>query len=182
MAERPDRADITADITASSPSPERLLRIYLGDHWAEMGGVLGLAERMVASNPQPPWNTPLTRLHDHLLDDDRTLGTIRGVLAIDTGVWKRRLATAGERLGRLKPNGRITSYSPLSRVYELEMMTAHLVASRAMWRVLRALDDPRLAGVDLTGLELRSEVQLSALHDLHGRAVAEAFSLATQAP
>jgi hypothetical protein len=46
-----------------------------------------------------------------------------------------------------------------------------------MWQALRRLDDPRLAGIDLTGLELRAEVQLSALHDLHTRAVDEAFAV-----
>ena len=168
----PDAAPTT---TATPASPERLLRIYLDDHWAELGGVLGLAERMVAGNPHPPWNVPITRLRDHLLDDDRTLSTIRDVLAIDSGTWKRRAAVAGERLGRLKPNGRLTTYSPLSRVYEIEMMTAHLVAARAMWQVLRRLDDPRLAGVELTGLELRTEVQLSALLELHTSAVDDAF-------
>jgi hypothetical protein len=166
-----------SDRSDSPPSPERLLRTYLDDHWAEMGGAVALAERMAANNPAPPWEGPIGRLRDHVADDDRTLASVRTVLAVDGGGWKRRAAIASERAGRLKLNGRIATYSPLSRVHEIEMMTAHLVAARAMWQALRRLDDPRLAGIDLTGLELRAEVQLSALHDLHTRAVDEAFAV-----
>ena len=165
----------TRTVDAEPPSPERLLRIYLGDHWAEMGGAVALTERMARNNPAPPWDGPIGRLRDHVADDDRTLASVRSVLAIDGGRWKRRAAIGGERAGRLKFNGRVNAYSPLSRVYEIEMMTAHLVATRAMWQVLRRLDDPRLAGIDLTGLELRADVQLSGLHDLHARAVDEAL-------
>lgn len=166
---------LTRTSDSAPPSPERLLHIYLDDHWAEMGGAVALAGRMAANNPAPPWDGPIGRLREHIVDDDRTLATVRSVLAVDGGRWKRRAAVAGERAGRLKLNGRVSAYSPLSRVYEIELMTAHLVAARAMWQVLRRLDDPRLAGVDLTGLELRAEVQLSALHDLHARAVDEAL-------
>ena len=166
----------TSDTPGEQPSAERLLRIYLDDHWAASGAAVARAARMVDSNAESPWAGPVTRLSEHLADDDRALGRIRASLAIDSGGWKRRASLMGERIGRLTPNGRVAGYSPLSRVIELEMLTAHLAASRLLWQTLRRLDDARLSAVDLAGLELRTEVQLGSLHEMHDRAVDVALS------
>ena len=51
------------------------------------------------------------------------------------------LAVAGEWLARLKLNGRLRGYSPVSRLEEFEMLTAGIVTKASLWRTLRIVLD-----------------------------------------
>ena len=57
----------------------------------------------------------------------------------------------GEKAGRLKLNGRLFEYSPLSRVVELESLTLAGTARQLLWRSLAvaALTDQRIADIDV---------------------------------
>ena len=70
---------------------------------------------------------------------------------------------AGEKFGRLKPNGELTTYSPLSRLIELEGLTSGVAGKLALWQCLRETHDPRLEPIDLTQLIARAEEQLKGL-------------------
>jgi hypothetical protein len=85
---------------------------------------------------------------------------------------------AAEKIGRLKLNGRLLSYSPLSRVMELEMLTLGVTGKLSLWSALRQLapGDPRLDPNELTRLSERAEAQLQELERLRERAVTEAFA------
>ena len=65
---------------------------------------------------------------------------------------KPAVAWIAEKAGRLKLNGQIRGYSPLSRLVELEGLEVGVTGKRSLWQALsRAfLDDARLAGFDWT--------------------------------
>ena len=46
---------------------------------------------------------------------------------------------AVEKIGRLKPNGQLTGYSPLSRVVELEGLALGITGKLSLWKALREL-------------------------------------------
>jgi len=97
-----------------------------------------------------------------------------GVARDPVKVWAGWLA---EKVGRLKLNGRIAGYSPLSRVVELEALGLGVEGKRALWRALaaEAARDARLEGVDLTALGSRAERQRRLIERERLRAAALAF-------
>ncbi len=64
------------------------------------------------------------------------------LIAIITGLGqpvdraKVALGWTAEKVGRLKPNGRLRGYSPLGRLLELEGLLAGIHAKQALWRAL----------------------------------------------
>jgi hypothetical protein len=155
-----------------------LLEIYLDDHWAAAGAGVALVRRVARSNASTQWALRLESLADDIDADERVLTLVRSELGIDGGRWKRRLVMAGEVVGRLKLNGRIVSYSPLSRVLEFEGIIAGVTAKRHLWVALSRALGPQAEGsaVDFAEMERRARDQLTVLDALHMEAVAVAFA------
>jgi hypothetical protein len=82
-----------------------------------------------------------------------------------------------EKAGRLKRNGRLVGYSPLSRVVELEVLGLGIDGKRALWRTLGdvAAGDSRLDGVDLAALGRRADGQRRLVERQRARAAELAF-------
>ncbi len=120
----------------------------------------------------------LERLAGEIEEDRRSLLQIMHTLGAKVDRLKVTAARAGEKLGRLKPNGRLLSYSPLSRVVELETLALGVQANLALWRALGDLKpgEPRLAQFDLAALIARAEHQRDELEAQRKRAAAEAFA------
>jgi len=142
---------------------EKLLAIYLNDHLA--GAVLGseLTRRVARENRGNPLGEFLVQLLAEILEDKRTLARVLEATGVRRSPIKPRVAWALEKIGRLKLNGRIRSYSPLSRLLELEGLTAGIAAKRSLWQSLALVGDPRLAGFDFAALTLRAEAQLEEM-------------------
>jgi hypothetical protein len=82
-----------------------------------------------------------------------------------------------EKVGRLKLNGRLLGYSPLSRLVELEALALGVHGKLALWRSLQQLE-PELPGIAdgvLTELAGRAERQLEELEVYRRRATTEAL-------
>jgi hypothetical protein len=150
-----------------------LLPIYLNDHLAAAVAGCDLAKRAAGANEG-------TELGDFLADfsadaqaDRAQLEDIMARLDIGRDQLKVGAGWLAEKLGRLKLNGRLFDYSPLSRVIELEALIAGVTAKVALWRALAAAaaSDPRIADIDFVHLVKRSDEQLEALNEHHGRAV-----------
>jgi hypothetical protein len=90
---------------------------------------------------------------------------------------KARLAVAAiaETAGRLKPNGKLVGYSPLSRVIELEALMIGITGKLELWQSLKATGE-RVDGVDADQLIGRAEDQRDRVRDLRLQAAREAFS------
>ena len=87
------------------------------------------------------------------------------------------LAVAGEWLGRLKLNGRLRGYSPVSRLEEFEMLSAGILTKASLWRTLRIVLDgeDRAAGTDFDRLVERAESQLLMLEEHREQIAHEVF-------
>jgi hypothetical protein len=88
----------------------------------------------------------------------------------DLGAW------TFEKLGRLKPNNSLLSYSPLSRVVELEGLALGVTGKLALWRALRQVLGDTLGEFDFVALAARAENQQGRLESLRLKAVAEALA------
>ena len=159
-------------------SPERLLEIYLADHAAASRAGLELARRVAHSNAASSSAEALQRLAGEIEEDRRTLKRVIAELGFREPKAKEALAWAGERAARLKLNGQIKGYSPLSRVLELEALSVGIAGKLALWQSLQSLPHVRvrLPDLDLEELAARAERQRDEVERLRRRAVSAAFS------
>jgi hypothetical protein len=155
-----------------------LLPIYLNDHLA--GATLGveLARRLMRSNGPSDYGPSLARLAGEIEEDRSSLVSIMGRLDVREDKVKVAAGWAAEKLGRLKLNGRVRGYSPLSRLTELEMLMLGVAGKLALWRSLHLLSpgESRLDRGELERLIERAEAQRQELETLRERAVSEAFA------
>jgi hypothetical protein len=116
--------------------PDRLLDIYLDDHHAAATAFLQVARRARVANPQGELAAFLDRLVGELTEERRELVRMLRELGLRPSRAKDIVAGAAAQLGRLKLNGRVRGYSPLSRVLELEGLEAGVTGKLALWRTL----------------------------------------------
>lgn len=148
-----------------------LLAIYLNDHLA--GATLGveLVRRLRGSNEGDPTFGPvLTEVCTEIEADRETLKAVMDRLEVGQSKLKPLAAVLGERLGRLKLNGRLWGYSPLSRLDELELLQIGVVGKRRLWRALEHTHAGDLQRFDLDALAERATGQLRRLEALHLKA------------
>jgi hypothetical protein len=153
-----------------------MLRTYLQDHHAGSTAGLELARRAAGSNRDSDYGRELSAIADEIAADREALERVMD----GVGVKPNRLKDAGgwtaEKLGRLKPNNSLTSYSPLSRVVELEGLVLGVTGKLALWESLRAALGDRVDGADFDQLAQRAAEQRSRLEALRRRAAAEALA------
>ncbi|KAA1428656.1 hypothetical protein [Nocardioides antri] len=153
------------------------LGIYLRDQLAL--GVLWreLARRAHRRNRGTPLGDALGRVAEGIAEDVDTFESIMRELGTRTNPVKTGLAVVAERCGRLKLNGRVRSYSPLSRFEELEFLAMGIDAKKQLWTTLRDLGSlgSRLPGVDFDDLIDRAEGQRAVLEPFRVRAGRDAF-------
>jgi hypothetical protein len=154
----------------------KYLAIYLNDHLAGSTGATELARRLSRSNSDGPYGPPLRKLAAEIAEDRETLIGIMDRLQIRRDRLKVAGAWAAEKAGRLKLNGELIRYSPLSRLEELELLSLAVEGGLAMWTALQHAIGPRVADTDLDPLIARARSQRDTLDELHQRASAEALS------
>lgn len=153
------------------------LSTYLQDHraGAELG--VNLAARLRDENLETPYEQFLTVIAREIEEDVATLESIMERFDVGKDLLKTTGAKIGEKLGRLKPNEHLSSYSPLSRVQELETLRSGVEGKLALWDSLYEVsdDEDRLDAERLRGLIERAERQLGDLREHHRTAAREAF-------
>ena len=162
----------------------RFLRVYMADQLAL--GVLWreIARRSQRSNEGTPVGDALTRVADEIAEDVATFEQIMGRLGFPKARVKPALAIAGERVGRLKLNGRLTEYSPLSRFEELDVLRMGIDGKMVLWANLRDLAGlgARLPDVDFGALIERARRQRDTIEPFRQQAGREAFGAPAPAP
>jgi hypothetical protein len=150
-----------------------LLATYLNDHLA--GATVGrdLARRSAASNRGSPLGQFLDELAQEIDEDRDALLALMHDLRVCVDRVKLLGGWSVEKLARLKPNGRLLSYSPLSRLLELEGLLLGVRGKLALWQALTIIQDdqPALAEFDLAALSRRAEQQLTQLAHHHDSVV-----------
>ncbi|HUC01179.1 MAG TPA: hypothetical protein VMS11_15280 [Solirubrobacterales bacterium] len=116
--------------------------------------------------------SPLRRISAEIEADRETLEDVLDRLGVSRDRVKPVGAWLLERLGRLKLNGHLRGYSPLSRLLELEGLAIGIAGKTELWRTLAGLDLDQRAGVEFDPLFARAEEQHSLVTALHQLAVA----------
>ena len=146
------------------------LAIYLRDHHA--AGIAGtrLARRIADAHAGTKELVGVaSEIEQDLVALERTMRS----LGVEPDAVKDALARIGERLGRLKPNGRLRERSPLSDVLELETLLVGITGKRALWLSLRAISGgPK---DDLDRLIERAERQRKIVEEARLLAARRAF-------
>ncbi len=157
---------------------ERLLRIYLRDHLAAAVGGAELARRTTRNNRGTPFALPLEQLTQEIEEDRRTLEEIMRRLGFSADPIKQAVVWAFEKVARLKPNGRVIEYSPLSRLIEFEALGSGIQGKRSLWAALRHIADvdERLQAAELAKLERRAAGQRERLEAIRLEAARLAFA------
>jgi hypothetical protein len=156
-------------------SPQTLLATYLNDHLAGATVGVELSRRARASNEGTELGDYLGRLAAEIEEDRATLEAVMDSAGAGHDPLKTRIAWVGEKVGRLKPNGQLRGYSPLSRLIELEGLELGITGKLALWRALGEAGDPRLAAYDFAALAKRAERQRTELEPHRLAASREAF-------
>jgi hypothetical protein len=158
--------------------PTKLLAIYLAGDLAGATAGAAVAQRAVGSNrANDAYYRSLAVLAEEIREDRASLLGIMGALKVGTDPVKQALAWAAEKGGRLKLNGHLLSYSPLSRLDELELLALGVTGKLALWRSLELLapEEARLHAEQLTELIARAERQLEEIETCRRRAASDAF-------
>jgi hypothetical protein len=140
----------------------KYLATYLNDHLAGSTSGLELVRRAASENKDNELGAFLRGLAKEIELDRDTLKDIMAAL----GVGEDRLKVAAgwllEKVGRLKPNGQLTGYSPLSPLVELEGLELGISGKLAMWRALLEIaGPPPLDSGRLQELAERAERQIA---------------------
>jgi hypothetical protein len=154
---------------------DRYLGIYLQDHFAGATGGLELARRAVGSNEGTPLGDFLERLAAEIEEDRETLREIMAALGIGEDRLKTAFGWGAEKIGRLKPNGQLTGYSPLSRLVELEGLHVGINGKLSGFQSLRAVFGEEVAGRNLDGLISRAQRYVEELEEFRLEAARVAF-------
>jgi hypothetical protein len=155
----------------------KLLGIYLQDHLAGAMVGVNLAKRALSENQDNDFANVLRGVTTEIEQDRQTLIRIADSLGIRRDRLKETLAWLLEKAGRLKLNGQLTGYSPLSRVVELEGLMTGITGKLGLWRVLErvAEADDRLDRDEIRELIARAERQRDQVERERLRAAELAF-------
>jgi hypothetical protein len=157
----------------------KYLAIYLNDHYAGSTTGVELAKRAAKHNRgDAEFGPPLARIAAEIDEDREQLKRIMARLEVSEDRIKATMGWAVEKAGRLKPNGHLLQFSPLSRLVEVEGLLTGVSGKLSLWRALLAIvpGEPRLDEAELTRLAERAEDQVERLHALRGAAAIIAFS------
>jgi len=146
-----------------SNDTDKNLRIYLNDHLAGSTGGLELARRARGNSTDPVRTAMWVTICEEVETDRDVLVQMIERLDFHGNPVKALLAWAGEKVGRLKPNGQISGPSALGQYVELELMFLGVTGKLSLWEALAAADDPRLREFNLVELIARAESQRERL-------------------
>jgi len=153
------------------------LSIYLNDHLAGSTTGLELARRTLSENRGTRYDELLQGLVREIGEDRQSLLELMQRFGVRPDRVKQAIGWSLEKVGRLKLNGSLRGYSPLSRLVELEGLWTGVEGKRSLWRALLSLpDDPRLDKAKLAELESRARAQLDRIDEHRDTAAAEAFA------
>jgi hypothetical protein len=145
--------------------PSRYLPIYLNDHLAGATVGLELVRRVERENTGTELGEFLRGLLSEIEEDRKTLAQLMQRLGVAPSRVKIAAGWMAEKVGRLKLNGQLRGYSPLSRLVELDGLATGIEGKRALWLALGEIRDrdTRLRDTDFDALAERARSQRERL-------------------
>lgn len=156
----------------------KYLGIYLNDHLAGSTSGIELVRRARRSNEHTPLGEYLAGLEREIDADREALKGIMSDLGVRPNPAKVAAGWATEKVARLKPNGQVRGYSPLSRVAELEGLVMGITGKLEGWRALAVVaeSEPRLDRERIDRLAERAERQREGVEEHRAIAARDAFA------
>ncbi|MEA2346691.1 MAG: hypothetical protein QOG62_478 [Thermoleophilaceae bacterium] len=156
----------------------RYLKIYLQDHLAGAAVGVDLAHRLAEHNEDAIIAETLEGLAREIEEDRDSLLAIMDALGFERSPLKEAGGWLMEKAGRLKLNGELFKYSPLSRLVEFEGLTLGVTGKLSLWWALLPLAEtiPELDVAELERLAERATTQRSLLEELRRAAAELAFA------
>jgi hypothetical protein len=154
---------------------EKYVSIYLNDHLGGSKFGISLARR-IAKSYEGTTGRVFDEIADEIEEDRKTLRRLMEELGIRKGGVKRAFAAVGEKLSRLKPNGKLFGRSPLTPVIEMETLSIGVEGKRLLWRALDSAS-VRVDGIDYDELIKRAESQRERIEAERLKAAQAAFRL-----
>ena len=147
------------------PDARKALGTYVNDHLAGSAAGLELLRFIVGSNPGTELARELEPTIGQLQEERRMLGRLLGRLGVRVDPVRQGVAWAGEKAARVRFARFVTRDADLSRLLELEAMSAGVDGKRCLWWSLLAIEDdhPELAELPLRDLEERARQQRELL-------------------
>jgi hypothetical protein len=144
------------------------LAIYLNDHLLGATAGVELARRLADIQAGAEYADDVARLAEDIEEDRASLIRIMKQLRVAVNPVKVASGWMGEKLARLKRNGRWLRRSPLSSLLELEAMSLGVEGKAAGWHSLRAVADrdDRLDPAEFERLIQRADRQRDLLEQL----------------
>ena len=151
---------------------DRYLSIYLRDHLAMGQGGIDLVRRMATANADNELGDLLDQFGKELQEEASDLKRALKLLDIEPSQLKKAGVWFAEKIGRLKLNGELRGYSPLSRLLELEGLMAAVQARKGLWMTLLDAKHmyPKLEQIPLQQYFERADKQLEELDEMHIKA------------
>jgi hypothetical protein len=169
---------LTPNISLRHADAKARLATYLNDHLGGSATGRELARRACGNNRGNQYGAALEGVAHEIDEDAQTLLDVMRRLDVKPDRIKERLGWAAEKAGRLKLNGQVLGYSPLSRLVELEGLMLGISGKLAMWIVVQSVmgGDPRLEGIDFVRLVERARTQRATVEALRRQAAQEALT------
>ena len=148
-----------------------LLELYLSDHLTGASAGVGRITRMANDFVDTPMFGRLGQLVDEISAERAFLIQLIEDLGLDRKPYRQAVAWVGERVGRLKSNGKIVERSPMTMLLETELMRGAVMGKLGMWQMLE-VQAPTL-GLDpkvFTDLIEMTENQVTLLDEIHAYA------------
>lgn len=163
--------------TGISPTIARdLMNLYMSDHLTGATAGAERIERMAHAYVDTPVYAPLSELADEIRLEREFLRRLIRSLGLRRPRHRQAAGWVGERVGRLKSNGRLTRRSPMTLVLEAELMRSAVAGKQGIWQTLSThaaqLElDPQV----FDDLEERGARQIETLSEVHAYARERAF-------
>jgi hypothetical protein len=152
------------------------LRIYLQNHEAAARAGFDLSRRAARNQRDQAQGPILSDLCVAIQEDRERLKTIMRAVPVGSNPLLGLVLQVGERVGRLKPNGRIVRRSPLSDLIEIEALIDAVSAKRAGWYALAAAPLAAPEASQVAELIDRADDQLERLRPVHATVAARVLT------
>jgi len=153
-----------------------LFNLYLSDHLTGATAGAGRIARMASDFADTPVFAQLSVLASEIRAERSFLRQLILDLGMRPKRYRQAIAWVGERIGRLKGNGRIVHRSPLTMLLETELMRSAVHGKLGLWETLSTYSDVlQLDREVFTSLIEAGKRQLTMLDDIHAYARRHAF-------
>lgn len=163
-------------MTIPSTIDRTLLQTYLSDHLTGATAGRARSRKMAQWYASSPLSPDLTRVAAEIDEEHGRLAALIDDLGLTQPLPKVLLARIGEAVGRLKPNGRLVSGSPMTPLLELELLRSAVNGKQGLWETLvEYSEELGLDPHEFAELARRAGEQSTVLQALHAEIRSQAL-------